>query len=45
MSDERYSSVPLGDRVRDCLWTPVLQQPMIVKGPSDATACADELGR
>lgn len=42
MSDKRYISVPLGDWVRDCLWTPALQQPMIVKTPGDASECADE---
>lgn len=33
MSDERFSSVPVGDRTRDCPWTPVLQQPKVVPVP------------
>lgn len=40
MSDERSSSVPVGDRTRDCPWT-LLQQPKIVPGSSEATEYAD----
>ena len=41
MSDERSSSVPVGDRTRVCPWTPLLQQPKIVPGSGEATEYAD----